>query len=109
MNRDDHLCGCCETSCATRKARSLDIEGIDPFCAIHPVCFDKACFKIVTLFRSLCVSTLEDEATVGPISVMLTPASENGHLLQIQESPRPSSKDAGDLIYFTFMMAFVFI
>ncbi|KAI7811060.1 zona pellucida sperm-binding protein 3-like [Triplophysa rosa] len=50
---EDHLCGCCETSCAVRKGRSLDAED----------------------------ATLEDEATVGPIFVMQTPPSENEHLL----------------------------
>ncbi|KAG1938035.1 zona pellucida sperm-binding protein 3-like [Pimephales promelas] len=62
---DDQVCGCCETSCAMRKGRSLDTDD----------------------------STLEDEATIGPIVVQQLPM-EKEPLLQIQESYQEPSKDA---------------
>ncbi|XP_056114655.1 zona pellucida sperm-binding protein 3-like [Rhinichthys klamathensis goyatoka] len=65
-NGDDQVCGCCETSCAMRKARSLDTDD----------------------------STLEDEATIGPIFVQQLLPLEKEPLLQIQESYQEPTKDA---------------
>ncbi|XP_067298949.1 zona pellucida sperm-binding protein 3-like [Pseudorasbora parva] len=65
-NGDDQVCGCCETSCAMRKSRSLDTDDI----------------------------TLEDEATIGPIFVQHMLPMEDEPLLQIQESYQVPSKDA---------------
>ncbi|CAM4503805.1 unnamed protein product [Leuciscus chuanchicus] len=67
-NGDDQVCGCCDTSCAMRKARSLDTDD----------------------------STLEDEATIGPIVVQQLRPMENETLLRIQEYNQEPSKDAGD-------------
>ncbi|XP_016094831.1 zona pellucida sperm-binding protein 3-like [Sinocyclocheilus grahami] len=66
INGDDQVCGCCETSCTMRKGRSLDTDD----------------------------STLEDEATVGPIFVHELLSVEDEPLLQIHKSSRVSSKDA---------------
>ncbi|KAL0204286.1 hypothetical protein M9458_002304, partial [Cirrhinus mrigala] len=41
-------------------------------------------------------STLEDEATIGPIFVHERLSTEDGPLLEIQESSQVSSKDADD-------------
>nr|XP_055062119.1 zona pellucida sperm-binding protein 3-like isoform X1 [Misgurnus anguillicaudatus] len=65
VNGDDHLCDCCESSCAIRKGRSVNSEGD---------------------------FSLEDEATVGPIFIEETRPDEK-HLLPIRESFRPSLKD----------------
>ncbi|XP_073698790.1 zona pellucida sperm-binding protein 3-like [Garra rufa] len=66
VNGDDQVCGCCETSCAMRKGRSLDNDD----------------------------SELEDEATIGPIFVHERFSMEDEPLLEIQESSPVSSKDA---------------
>ncbi|XP_051558224.1 zona pellucida sperm-binding protein 3-like [Myxocyprinus asiaticus] len=65
-NGDDQMCECCKTSCAMRKARSPYTED----------------------------STLEDEATVGPIFVQGMPTIDDKPLFQIQESSPISAKDA---------------
>ncbi|XP_016366149.1 zona pellucida sperm-binding protein 3-like [Sinocyclocheilus rhinocerous] len=66
VNGDDQVCGCCETSCTMRKGRSLDTDD----------------------------STLEDEATIGPIFVHERLSVEDEPLLQINKSSQVSSKDA---------------
>uniref|UniRef100_A0A673KYY8 Zona pellucida sperm-binding protein 3 n=1 Tax=Sinocyclocheilus rhinocerous TaxID=307959 RepID=A0A673KYY8_9TELE len=77
VNGDDQVCGCCETSCTMRKGRSLDTDGIN-----------------VSFF--FLDSTLEDEATIGPIFVHERLSVEDEPLLQINKSSQVSSKDAGD-------------
>ncbi|KAL1282791.1 hypothetical protein QQF64_001594 [Cirrhinus molitorella] len=66
VNGDDQVCGCCETSCAMRKGRSLDTDD----------------------------SKLEDEATIGPIFVHEQLSVEDRPFLEIQEPSQVSSKDA---------------
>uniref|UniRef100_A0A673L025 Zona pellucida sperm-binding protein 3 n=1 Tax=Sinocyclocheilus rhinocerous TaxID=307959 RepID=A0A673L025_9TELE len=75
VNGDDQVCGCCETSCTMRKGRSLDTDGIN-----------------VSFF--FLDSTLEDEATIGPIFVHERLSVEDEPLLQINKSSQVSSKDA---------------
>ncbi|XP_016085981.1 POM121 and ZP3 fusion protein-like [Sinocyclocheilus grahami] len=67
VNGDNQVCGCCEISCVMRKGRSLDTDD----------------------------STLEDEATIGPIFIHERLPMEDEHLLQIQESSQVSSQHAG--------------
>lgn len=110
VSGDDHLCGCCETSCAMRKGRSLDTEGIDAEMHHLSKYFRVTCllysYDVVLIFVLLWDSALEDEATVGPIFVMPTSPSENKPLLQIQESSpsSSSSEDAGDHVFDTVLI-----
>lgn len=114
VSGDDHLCGCCETSCAMRKGRSLDTEGMDPFLCHSSKYFRVTwllySYNVVLIFVLLWDSALEDEATVGPIFVMPTSPNENKHLLQIQESSpsSSSSEDAGDHVFDAVLMVPLF-
>ncbi len=99
VNGDDQVCGCCETSCTMRKGRSLDADGIVTFtCSQIYLEGYKLLRCSLRMFLSFLFldSTLEDEATIGPIFVHERLSVEDEPLLQIYKSSQVSSKDAGD-------------